>query len=176
MTDTFLEDYFKNLGIQSVFIAHTDASPSFFRVQSKVDLQEFDNAVRRVKKDNCLLLEMGSGQIGELDNQRDTCRIGLHVLIKTSTKFEEIKAARALAKYILLSMISIMRRDIKPIYLFSDLAAGPLNAAGITFDSNCKYDDMDGIDGNWYGKVMYFDFKAPVNVAYNADDWIVPVL
>ena len=178
MTETFLEDYFRSLATRSVFVAHTEAVPSFFRVQSKVDLDEFDNAVRKVKKDICLLLELGSGELELSDNPRDYCRIGLHVLVKTTSKFELIKAGRDQAKHVLLSIISKIRRDVLPLYAYSDNEAGLLNQAGVVLQNMGKYDDMDGVDGNWYGKVIYIDFRAPVSQAYNPDEWIAgpPVL
>lgn len=178
MTETFLEDYFKSLAVRSVFIAHTDSVPSFFRVQSKSDPDEFDNAVRSVKKNICLLLELGSGEMELTDNPRDYCRIGLHVLVKTTEKSSDIKAGRDQAKAVLRSLISKIRRDVLPRYEYSDSEAGVLNQQNVVLQNMAKYDDMDGVDGNWYGKVIYLEFRTPQSQAYNPDEWLpdAPVL
>jgi hypothetical protein len=172
MTETFLEDYFRAIAARSKFLAHTNTLPSFFAVKSKVDLNEFDNAVRNVKKNACLLLETGPGELEINDNPRDNCRIGLHVLLKTTDKFEDIKAARDKAKYVLISIISAMRRDMEGFGEYSNNSAGPLAQAGVILQNVGKYDDMDGVEGNWYGKVIYFDFRTPVSQKYNPADWL----
>jgi hypothetical protein len=30
---------------------------------------------------------------------------------------------------------------------------------------------MTAIDGNWYGKSFYFDFRVPLNLVYEPNDW-----
>lgn len=174
MTEQFVEDYFTAKATSSIDIAHTVDDPSFFPIRSKVDPAEFDNAVRSISKDIVLLLEFGSGNLTAGDSPADSMRIGLHVLVKTDEDYANIRAARNLAKSILSKFIAAMRRDCQPRYIFSETEAGPLNIAKIIFDQTIKYDNMDGIDnGNWWGKVCYFDLKASaVDLTFNAEDWI----
>ncbi len=172
MTEAFIQAYFTNVATAMVAIGHTTDSPAFFRVKSKTDLDAFDNAVRNTTKSNVLLLETGAGQTGAWDSPVDTVHIGLHLLVKTpDTDFQQVFNARDTAKAILLQIIARMRKDCEPIGLYSNSADGPLWNAIATFDSVCKYDDMDGVDGNWYGKAVYFDWKTPVDLSYNPSNW-----
>jgi hypothetical protein len=172
MTEAFIQAYFTNLATVSVDIAHTDIDPSFFRVKSKTDLDAFDNAVRNVTKNNVMLLETGAGGMGSWDMPYDTLQIGLHCLVKTiDTNFDNIFVARDVAKAILLKFVARMRIDCQPLGLFSPTAAGPLWNVITNFDSIAKYDDMDGIDGNWYGKAIYFNWKVPLDLSYQTNDW-----
>ncbi|MGY0037631.1 hypothetical protein [Pedobacter sp. NJ-S-72] len=173
MTENFLENYFEKVAAKVKDIAHTADSKAFYRIHSKVDLDEFDNAVRSMEKHICLLAEFGSGTIGDWDSPRDIhAYYGLHVLVKSSDIFSEIKAARDHAKSTLIKIIVLMRKDIQDKFIYATDTAGPLKLAGIVFDSGGKYDDMDGVDGNWYGKSIYFDFKATINLAYNPNDYL----
>jgi hypothetical protein len=171
MTEDFILQYFENVAAKLIAIGHTTGSPSFFRVKSKVDLDAFDNSVRGTTKSNVLLLETGAGATMGWDSTTDMLQIGLHCLVKTDESFANILIARDLAKTILLKIVSRMRLDCEPLGIYSNGAAGPLWGQIATFDSACKYDDMDGIDGNWYGKAIYFTWKVPLDLSYNGADW-----
>lgn len=171
MTEAFLENYFKGIAAASVDIAHTDDLPSFYKMSDSNDLDEWDEAVRNITKPVCLILETGSGSIGEWDSQRDSPRIGLHCLVKTTEKTSDINGARDFAKLVLQKIVSRMRLDCKTAFERPDQTIGPLRAVNVVFDSNIKFSNMTGIDGNWYGKSFYFDFRVPLNLVYNPDDW-----
>ena len=171
MTEDFILQYFTDVATALKDIGHTVEVPAFFRVKSKTDLDEFDYAVRNTTKNNVLILETGAGATTGWDSTNDNLQIGLHCLVKTDEAFANILIARDLAKAILLKAVSRMRIDCQPFGLYSDGAAGPLCGQIATFDSACKYDDMDGIDGNWYGKAMYFTWKVPLDLSYNPADW-----
>ena len=171
MTEQFLEDYFKNIATALKAIGHTEETPAFYRMADAMDLDEFDNAVRNMTKSACLLLELGEGSLGSWDSQSDLPRIGLHVLIKTTEKFSDINTARDQAKAILLKIMSRMRLDCKGKFERTDNADGPLRVQFISFDSNVKLSNMTAIDGNWYGKSLYFSFSVPVDLVYNPLDW-----
>lgn len=171
MTEQFLEDYFKSVATKVKDINHTDEEPAFHRMSDPMDLDEFDQAVRNMAKRCCLLLEIGDGSLGEWDSQRDMPRIGLHVLNKSTDAKADINAARDAAKGTLLKIVSLMRRDCQQQIDEGTLVAGPLKAVNVVFDSNIKFSNMTAIDGNWYGKSFYFEFKAPVNLAYNPDNY-----
>ena len=172
MTEQFLEDYFKNIAEKVKDIAHTDEVPAFYRMKDPMDLDEFDDAVKNMAKSCCLLLEIGDGSLGEWDSQRDMPRIGLHVLNKTTELRADINSGRDRAKSTLNKIVSLMRLDCKTAYERPDNQPGPLKAINVVFDSNIKYSNMTGIDGNWYGKSFYFEFKAPINLVYNPDDYL----
>jgi len=171
MTEQFLEDYFKNLATVSVDLANTDEATSFYRMKDQFDLDEFDNAVRSMSKDKCMLLEIGEGSICEYDSQNDMPKIGLHVLCKSTEEFSDINAARDLAKTILLKIVARMRLDCKGQHERVDQMDGPLRAQRVTFDTKIKFANMSAIDGNWYGKTFYFYFRSPLNLAYDTNDW-----
>ncbi len=172
MTEDFLEEYFESVATKVKDIGHTPESTAFYRISSKYDLDEFDNAVRNMQKDCCMLLEFGSGNLGESDSPKDSIKIGIHILNKTTEAFEDIRSARAAAKATLVKIIALMRKDCQDKFLYSDDSAGPLKLAGIIFAGAGTYDDMDGIDGNWYGKSLYIDFTAPVSQQYNPEDYL----
>lgn len=168
MTELFLEDYFKTVAATCIDLAHTDESQAFYRITDPMNLDEFDSAVRNMAKDACLLLEIGDGEIADWDSQRETPRIGLHVLVKTAdNEFAKVNAARDEAKTILLTIVSRIRYDTLGRHERADLADGPLKAGGARFDTRIKFSNMSAIDGNWYGKSFYFEFKAPINLAYD---------
>lgn len=171
MTEDFLETYFKNIAVASKAIAHTDDQPAFYRMSDPNDLDEYDNAVRSMTKGVCLLLEIGSGSIGEWDSQNDMPRIGLHLLVKTDEVFANINAARDQAKSILQQIVSRMRIDCKTQFERTDQTIGPLKAETVVFDSKIKFSNMSAVDGSWYGKSFYFDFRSPLNLVYNPDNW-----
>lgn len=172
MTEDFLDNYFKNLAINLVDIAHTVDAPAYYRMKDSMDLDEFDNAVRNMTKSTCLLLEIGSGNMGDYDNVNDALTIGLHCLVKTTDKYADINAARDQAKSILLKIITRIRFDCRDKYIRNTVANGPLKALNVIFDSKIKYENMTDIDGNWYGKSFYFYFRAPVQeLPYNSNDW-----
>lgn len=172
MTEDFLETYFKNIATKLKDIQHTDVAPAFYRMADPTNLDEFDNAVRNMGKSACLLLEIGSGNIGEYDTQKEQPRIGLHVLVKTTDAFAGINAARDLAKGILLKIVSRMRLDTKTQYERPDNATGPLRAVTAVFDTKIKFGNMTAVDGNWYGKSFYFDLSVPINLVYDQNDWL----
>jgi hypothetical protein len=172
MTELFLEEYFKDIAERWPGIAHTNESKAFYRITDPTNLDEFDSAVRNMAKDACLLLEIGDGTIADWDSNRETPRIGLHVLVKTvDDEFAKINAARDLAKTVLLKIVSRMRYDILGKHERPDHADGPLKAGGARFDTKISFSNMSGIDGNWYGKSFYFEFKAPINLEYHAEEW-----
>jgi hypothetical protein len=171
MTELFLEQYFSNIATALKDISHTVDLPAFHRMKDSSDLDEFDNAVRNMQKDVCLLLEIGGGSIGEYDTQNDMPHIGLHILCKSTDLFAEVNAARDRAKTILLKIVSRMRLDCKGLHERMDNADGPLRAKNVTFDTRIKFSNMTAIDGNWYGKSFYFDFRVPLNLVYEPNDW-----
>ncbi len=171
MIEEFLEEYFEGVAVKVKPINHTLQKPAFYRVKDKFDLGEFDEAVRNMKGNYCLLLEMGSGEFAGWDSPRDDVRIGMHVLKKTSEKFEDINAAKSEAKEILIRAIALIRKDCEDIGMYADDQAGPLKALNTIFDSAGKYDDMSVEEGNWHGKTCYFDLKSPVEMSYDPDNY-----
>lgn len=172
MTETFLANYFEHIATKLKEIRHTDNEKAFYRMADPNDLDEFDNAVKNMGKNICLLLEIGSGEIADWDSQKESDRLGLHVLVKTSEAKDAINAGRDQAKTVLQKIVSKMRLDCKIGADRPDNTIGPLKSQGISFDSKIKFSNMTAIDGNWYGKSFYFDFKAPVNLVYQSNDWL----
>lgn len=171
MTEIFITDYFKGLATGNKIIAHTEAVPTFYRVRNRVDLEEFDTALRGMTRDVALLLELGGGQLGEWDAPMDGCKIGLHVLFKTDEIFANQSKARDDAKALLVKIFARMGYDALEAELRPDNQDGPLKAAHIIFDKAGNYDDMEA-DENWYGKSIYFNFHADISLEYSPNDWI----
>ncbi|RVU01079.1 hypothetical protein EOD41_10720 [Mucilaginibacter limnophilus] len=173
MSEQFLDEYFENIAAKLKEIQHTENEPAFYRITDPYNLDEFDDAVKSMGKPVCLLLEIGDGEIGEWDSQKDMPRIGLHVLAKCDGSRAGIRQARDQAKEILLKIVSRMRRDAQDHW--DDQGAhiiGALKAAKVVFSTAIKFTNMTAVDGNWYGKSFWFEFKAPVNLVYNEGDWI----
>ncbi len=171
MVEEFLENYFTTVAAKVKSIDHTEENPAYYRIEDKYDLAEFDNAARNLKGRCCLLLEMGSGSFTGWDSPRDDARIGLHLLIKTDGKLTSKKAARSEAKEILISIIALIRKDCEDLGLYADDQEGPLKTLNTIFDSAGKYDDMAVAEVNRFGKSIYFDMKAPVDMSYNAENY-----
>jgi hypothetical protein len=172
MTEAFLIGYFENIAATCKDILHTDGNKAFYTMADPTDLVEFEAGVRSMSQNICLVLEMGTGTMGDYDAQNDTPRIGLHVLCKSATElYTDVRAARDQAKTTLNKIVSQMRLDCRGQYERPDNANGPLNVQQVTFDTKIKYANMSGIDGNWYGKSFYFEFRVPENLVYNPDDW-----
>lgn len=171
MTEQFLEDYFKTVATALKDIGHTDGAPAFYRMTDAMDLDEFDNAVRNMSGNTCLLLEIGESTIGAYDSQKDRPHIGLHVLKHTSELFADKNAARDFAKAILLKIVSRIRLDCKSQFERADNQDGPLRGPCVSFSTDGKFSNMTAIDGNWYGKSLYIDFAVPLDITYNSEDW-----
>ena len=176
MTETFLETYFEGLATKTKAIGHTPDTPAFYRIKDSFNLEEFDNALRNIKKPTCLLLEIGAGQIGATDNPMDHPRIGLHVVTRTGKKFADVNAARDQAKTVLLQLVALIKLDCQDNYYRQTIlgvdSIGPLKSQNVIFDADIKFDNVSFDEDNWSGKCFYFTFSAPVNIAYNPDNYI----
>ncbi|HVW97495.1 MAG TPA: hypothetical protein VHA56_16095 [Mucilaginibacter sp.] len=171
MTEQQLEEYFTGIATDLKDIGHTPDAPAFYRIKDAMDLDEFDDAVRNMTAGVCLLLETGESNIGSYDSQTDRLRIGLHVLKHTTEDFDDINAARDFAKAALLKIVSRIRLDCKGKFERTNGQDGPLRQLATVFSTDGKLSNMTAIDGNWYGKSMYFDFAVPLDITYNTEDW-----
>lgn len=167
-----MQEYFEAMAMASNDIQHTTDAPSFYCMNDPMDLVEFDEGVRAMAKNICLILELSQGTLGVYDATNDRVRIGLLVLCKsTDETFANIRAAYDQAKTTLNKLVAQIRLDCKGKYERPDNQDGPLRQQFVTFDTKIKYNNVSDVDGNWYGKSYYFDFCVPENLVWNPDDW-----
>lgn len=165
-----ITQYFRVLAGSHKQILHSDANKAFHRIRSRMDLEEFENAVRSMTGTSCMLLELGPGTIGNTDRPSDSPRIGIHILFLTDEIYANQELARSRAKSSLESLLTRLNYDRLEADLRTDGQDGPLRVAGVKFDGSGQYDDMM-VDPSWHGKSLYINLTIDKNLIYNPNDW-----
>lgn len=155
--------YFENLATLCVPIGHQPNAKAFFEIDDPDVLNNFDEALRNMAKETCMLLVNGGGELNDAtsNNHTDSMEFQLYILkLKRSTNTpEQLKVeAKALMMEIVKRIKSDFRTDRRYRFTINNM---PYEKVG----------PMGSDESQWYGYTTILRFTCPFTTALNSAIW-----
>ncbi|MNK47606.1 hypothetical protein D3C87_664180 [compost metagenome] len=155
-------DYFENLAKKCLPISHTAAQKAYFEIEDPEELNEFDEALRSMVKETCMLLVSEGGELDDngSENYTDTVEYQVYILRRKKTT-NSISGIRAEAKSILVEVLKKIKVDFRT------------NVKSRFRISNTTYVKVGpmGDEGQWYGYTAILRFICPFASGLKGGIW-----
>lgn len=155
--------YFESLAAKCTPISHTAQEKGFFDIENTDELNSFDDALRSMRKQTCMLFVDEGGEFNDSTsaNHTDSIEIQLYIL-KLKHNNNTILQLNQDAKSLLLEIVKRVRSD------FRNDTKHRFTVNNMPYQ---KVGPMGSDESQWYGYTTILRFACPFATALNSSIW-----